>query len=152
MQAVSSEPDPRLSAVAGGPVEWRYAARVPASAPVDALAGARATFEGAPLAMRLFLVAGWALLLLSGGPRSDAKHVLGWPIAQSTPEMAVLQRTSRLGIQATLLFVTGPEGITFSSGMVFTSRLGRTVWVVVAPIHRWAVRLALSHAASVVRR
>jgi hypothetical protein len=48
--------------------------------------------------------------------------------------------------------VTQPEAVTFSSAMVFTNPVGRIVWAVVAPIHRWAVRVALSHALTVVVR
>ncbi|WP_375476600.1 hypothetical protein [uncultured Jatrophihabitans sp.] len=118
----------------------------------DALVWARATFEGSPFSMRVFLVIGWTALILEGGPRSDATHILGWPIAQATPEMTALQRRSRLGIHATLLFATQPDAVTFSSAMVFTHRPGRVVWAVVAPIHRWAVRIALSHASTVVAR
>ena len=128
LKAVTVEPDPRLHAIAGGRLGWSYAARVPASASAPALAWARATFEEAPLPMRVFLVVGWMGLVLEGGPGSDATRVLGWPIAQSTLEVAVLKRRSRLGRQATLLFTAQPEGVTFSSAMVFTTRLGRIVW------------------------
>ena len=152
MRAVSVQPDPRLAELAGGVVAWRYGAQVPASAPADAIDWARAAFEGAPLPMRLFLVVGWKALMLERGLRSDATLVLGWPVAQTTPEMAVLQRSSRLGIEATLLFATRPEGATFSSAIVYTNRLGRMVWAVIAPIHRWAVRVVLSHASTVITR
>jgi hypothetical protein len=100
--------------------------------------------------MRAFLVVGWMALMLEGRPRSDATHVLGWPIVQNKPDNAVLQRQSRIGIQATLFFVTQQNAVSFSSAMVFTSRLGRMVWTVVAPVHRWAVRVVLGHAATVI--
>ena len=102
--------------------------------------------------MRVFLVAGWTALMLEGRPKSDATHILGWPIVESTPTCVVLQRRSRLGIQATLLFAAQPSAVTFSSAMVLTSRLGRMVWTVVAPVHRWAVRVVLSHAAAAVAK
>lgn len=120
-------------------------------ASADALAWARRIFEDARLPMRVFLVVGWTALLLEGRPASDEAHVLGWPLTQATPRMAVLQRRSRLGIRATLLFVVEPDTVTFSSAMVFTNRLGRVVWAIVAPVHRWAVRVVLSHAAAEAR-
>jgi hypothetical protein len=150
VRAAAVEPDPRLSAFAGGAVGWRCAAQVPGPLSADAIAWARATFEGAPLPMRAFLVAGWTALMLEGRPRSDATHILGWPIVQSAPQSAVLQRQSKFGIKATLLFATEPSAVTFSSAMVLTSRLGRMVWTVVAPVHRWTVRVVLSHAAAVI--
>ncbi len=99
--------------------------------------------------MRLFLVVGWKGLLLEGGPRSGPDRVLGWPVTRDAPGLAVLQRRSLLGISATLVFAADPDTVTFSSAMVFTSRLGRIVWAGVAPLHRWAVRVVLSHAATV---
>jgi hypothetical protein len=150
VKAVTVETDSELETHAGGGVDWRYTAGVSASASADALAWARASFEGAPLPMRIFLVGGWTLLLLDGRPRSDASHVLGWPIARATPETTVLQRRSRLGMHATLVFTARDEMVTFASAMAYTNRLGRIVWAGVAPIHRWAVRLVLTHAANVI--
>ena len=115
-------------------------------APADAENWARDCLQAAPLPLRLFLTWGWRLLLLEGGARSDATHVLGWPIASSSSETAVLQRRSRLGIRATLVFVARPGATTFASGMHFDNRLARMVWACVAPVHRWAVRSVLGHA------
>lgn len=152
MRAVTVDPDARLADLAGGPVGWRHAARVERPPTADALTWARTSFEGAPSSLRALLVVGWRTLLLVGGPRSDATHVLGWPIVRTTPGAAVLQRRSRLGIHATLLFATEPDAVTFSSAMVFTGRPGRMVWAVVAPVHRWVVRLVLGHASTVIAR
>ncbi len=98
--------------------------------------------------MRLFLTTGWRLLLLEGKPRSDAAHVLGWPIVSSSPDRVVLQRHSRLGIDATLVFSVAPDTATFASGMAFRNPLARIVWAGVAPTHRWAVRSVLGHASA----
>ena len=82
----------------------------------------------------------------AGAPRSDGSHVLWWPVVATTATTAVLQRRSRWGIDATLLFSTHAGGVTFSSAMVFHRRLGRAMWFAVAPAHRWAVRLCLGRA------
>lgn len=147
MKAVAVEPDPDLETYAGGSVDWRYAAQVAAPASVDALAWARANFEGAPRPMRIFLVVGWMLLLLDGPPRSDDRHVLGWPITHASLTTVVLRRRSRLGVQATLVFTARDKTVTFASAMTYTSRFGRMIWAAVAPTHRWAVGYVLTHAA-----
>ncbi len=147
MRARTAAPGPELTAAAGGPLDWQYAAEVATHATPDAESWARDCFESAPLPLRLFLTVGWRMMLLEGSARSDATHVLGWPIASSSPETAVLQRRSRLGIGATLVFVARPGTTTFASGMRFDNRLARMVWACVAPVHRWAVRSVLRHAA-----
>jgi hypothetical protein len=129
-------------------LDWQDAAVVTTASPSDAEGWARASFEGAPLVMRIFLTIGWRLLLLEGAARSDATHVLGWPIASTSFDTAVLQRRSRLGIIATLVFSATSDTATFASGMRFDHRFARIMWAGVAPIHRWAVRVALGHAAA----
>lgn len=151
MKAVTVVPAPELDAYASN-ADWRHAGGVAAAPSVDALAWARANFEGAPAPMRVFLVVGWVLLLLEGRPRSDAQHVLGWPIVHESSEAVVLQRRSRYGINATLVFTARDEACIFSSAMTYTSRFGRAVWFIAAPVHRWAVRFVVPHAAKRVAK
>jgi hypothetical protein len=146
VRARTAAPGPELRAAAGRPLDWQYAAVVATGATADAESWARDCFQDAPLPLRLFLTVGWRLLLLEGGARSDATHVLGWPIASSSSETTVLQRRSGLGIGATLVFVARPGATTFASGMHFDNRLARMVWACVAPVHRWVVRSVLNHA------
>jgi hypothetical protein len=148
VRARTTTPDPALAVAAGGPLDWQHAAVVTTSSASEAEGWARACFEGAPLPLRLFLTIGWRLLLLEGGARSDATHVLGWPIVSTSPEELVLQRRSHLGIIATLVFSTQSGTATFASGMKLENRIARIVWSVVAPTHRWAVKFALGHASS----
>jgi hypothetical protein len=146
MRAVSVRPDPLIEEVAGRRVDWQYSARVVVPTEADSQAWARACFERAPVAMRGFLVVGWMLLLLEGWPRSDDSHILGWPIAPNAAS-TVLQRRSRLGLRATLVFNVRHESVTFSSAMSYTSLIARIAWMGVAPVHRWAVRFLLTRAA-----
>jgi hypothetical protein len=127
-------------------VDWQDAARVSLTGTPDAETAARTCFDGAPFLLRLFLTTGWRLLLLEGGPRSDAAHVLGWPLVSCTPDMAVLRRRSRLGITATLVFTSVEETLTFASAMSFDHRFARVVWAAVAPLHRLVVRIVLGQA------
>jgi hypothetical protein len=101
--------------------------------------------------MRLFLTIGWRLLMLEGRAHSDAAHVLGWPIVRLTPTTAVLRRRSLLGIDATLVFTVDAHASTFESGMAFSNRLARLIWVAIAPTHKWATRVVLASAAAQVR-
>ncbi|WP_147397421.1 hypothetical protein [Amycolatopsis panacis] len=55
---------------------------------------ARAVWEDAPLPMRMFLRAGWRCLGLRS-PRAPDR-VLGWTIAESTPDSVVLEIPSRI--------------------------------------------------------
>ena len=151
MRARTVTAGPELAAASGGRPEWQHAASVPADGAADPENWARACFERAPWAMRIFLTVGWRLLLLEGKPRSDADHVLGWPLVNTSRQTAVLQRRSHLGITATLVFSVGTGATTFSSGMRFGNRFARILWAGVAPTHRWAVRTVLGHAAAELR-
>jgi hypothetical protein len=148
MRARTIAAGPELAVAAGGPPDWQHAAAIDTGVAADPERWARSCFEGAPLAMRHFLTIGWRLLLLQGSPRSDATHVLGWPLVASSPATAVLQRRSNLGIMATLVFSVETDRAIFASGMRFENRAARILWAVVAPTHRWAVRTVLGHAAA----
>ena len=137
---------PLLDGVATGRVDWSDAARVPTRLSGDGLTLARACFEQAPGAVRWFLVVGWFLLLLEGGPRSDGSHVMGWPV-EERGATAVCRRRSRLGIDAVLVFTCRSGDVVFASAMSFSNPAARLLWAAVAPVHRWAVRYVLADAA-----
>ena len=112
---------------------------------------ARATFEGAPPALRATIVAGWvAGLGLRLGPRPSPDHVLGWRIVSATPDLIVLRVPSV--VVGTAHLVVRVEG----SRAILTSfvrhekrkRLSRAVWSAVAPLHQRIVPFLLAHAAS----
>ena len=145
MKAVTWSPDPALRAESPG-VTWVDAARVDLGRSLDSLQLARACFEGAARPMRLFLTWGWVLLLLQGPARSDDRHVLGWPVVRPEP-VTVLRRRSRWGMDATLVFCAADGVGSFSSGMAFSGRTGRFLWMAVGPLHRWAVRSVLTRVA-----
>jgi hypothetical protein len=151
MRARTVTAGPELAAAAGAPPQWQHAASVTTEVAAEPERWARGGFEQAPLVMRVFLTVGWRLLLLEGSPRSDAGHVLGWPLVSTSHQTAVLQRRSRLGILATLVFSVEPGAATFASGMRFGNRFARILWAGVAPTHRWAVRVVLGHAADQLR-
>jgi hypothetical protein len=118
---------------------------VPTRSDVAAERWARACFEQAPTWMRWVLIVGWRLLLLEGRATSGPTRIVGWPVIEASPS-TVLQRRSRLGIKATLVFTASAGVAEFGSAMSFENPLGRAVWWVVAPVHRWVVRFVLSRA------
>lgn len=145
MKVVSCPVDPAVDRFARDVVGWSSAAGAPAASNLVPIALARACFAGAPRLLRPLLIIGWKLLLLDGPAVSDADRVLGWPVVQVVP-VAVLQRRSGWGIEATLAFAVSDGWVSFSSGMVFSRPAGRAVWRVMAPIHRWVVPIVLGHA------
>ncbi len=107
---------------------------------------ARAAFEDAPPALQWLLRAGWlGVLGLRLGPRSSAKHVLGWPVAESEPSAIVMEAHSPLLIARNVVSVDD-SGLIWSTYVRFESRVGRAVWAAIAPVHHWIIPLLLRRA------
>jgi hypothetical protein len=97
---------------------------------------ARATMEGAPLATRTVLQAGWlALGLQLASTRSD-RIVLGWEVRRSTAEFVLLAARSRIGMSAELLFKRQRHTLLFATLLQHETPFARAVWGGVAPVHR----------------
>jgi hypothetical protein len=110
---------------------------------------ARATLEQGPLALRLFVVVGWRIVLrLRLGPNKSEHHVAGWPIVLRTAETVVLGVESRALGHARLTFRTRPSSVTVSSNVTFERRGGRAMWSVAGWLHRRILPYLLGHAAS----
>jgi hypothetical protein len=104
---------------------------------------ARAILEGAPIAIRQPLQAGWRSLGLQlGSSRSDG-FVLGWEVRRSTPEVALLGARSRLGLHAELLFKRRKQTLLYATFVQQENLLGRAVWAGVDLVHRPVVRHVL---------
>jgi hypothetical protein len=110
---------------------------------------ARDTFEGAPLTVRAFIVAGWiGGLGLRLGPRPSPGHVLGWTIVTTAPDLIVLSvRSVLLGTAYLVLEVEAPR-VVLSSFVRYEKRPARVLWSSVAPIHQRVVPYLLGHAAA----
>lgn len=108
----------------------------------------RATFEGAPRALRWLVTVGWQYVLgFRLGPRPSPTHVLGWRIVTGTPDSILLELQSP--------FMTAHKVLRVESSRVFTAtfvryerRPARALWSVVAPIHHRTEPYLLGHAAS----
>jgi Protein of unknown function (DUF2867) len=108
----------------------------------------RATFEGAPAAVRLVLRLGWRRgLLLRLGPYPAAGHVLGWPILQSGPDRTVLGVDSAVLGPCRLVSEVDDGRYVLTTAIRFEHRFSRPVWTVVAPVHRLITRLLMTRAA-----
>ena len=107
---------------------------------------ARAFLEDAPIIVRGALLSGWSVLGLKlGSPRSD-RFVLGWEVRRSTPEFALLDAGSRLGLPAELLLKPQEQTLLFATFVQQDNRIARAVWAGVAPMHRPVVLYVLEQA------
>ena len=151
----------RVSAVDGihrpdGLADYDYADafQVTSARPVAEPAEAcmRSILEGAPWLLRWFVLAGWTtVLLFRPGPRRSPAHILGWPIVQTTPDLVVLERHSRL-MAAQLALHVGEPGILWTTLVRYEHRAARAVWVVVGLLHRSIVRYVLGRAARLLEQ
>jgi hypothetical protein len=109
---------------------------------------ARATFEGAPSALGLFLTFGWKFVLGLGlGPRSSPSHVAGWRIESSGRDSITLEAHSRLLHARNTVFVHD-AAVMVVTDVHFDRRLGRVLWAAAAPIHHRTIPYLLTHARS----
>ena len=89
----------------------------------------------------------WELLGLRHASRTSPSHVLGWPVAESTPDRVVLAARSRTGMPAELMLVRDGDDWVFATLVRFDNRAMRGLWRVIAGTHRTIVRRLLRSAA-----
>jgi hypothetical protein len=96
---------------------------------------ARATFEGAPALLRVFLTTSWRYGLgLRLGARASPDHVLGWPISSSGSDSITLEARSRLMVAQNIVVVSDPT-VVLVTLVQFNRRAGRALWAVATPVH-----------------
>ena len=101
---------------------------------------ARAMLEDAPAATRRALRRGWFLLGVRLGSADDPQRVLGWKVRASSPDHAVLEADSLIGIEAEVLVEREPGAVLVATMMKLNNPLARTVWASFSPQHRRVVR------------
>jgi hypothetical protein len=107
----------------------------------------RDVFEGAPLALRHFVVLGWIVALgVRLGPRPSSHHVLGWRIAHSTEETIVLEAPFRFGKACNVLRVESSR-VVLVTFVRYEKPLARAVWSIAAVFHERVIPYLMSHAA-----
>jgi hypothetical protein len=107
---------------------------------------ARAILEDAPMSTRSALSRGWSALGLRLGSTQSDRFVLGWEVRRSTPDIALLGATGRLGLSGELLFECQQHTLLFATLVQLDNRIARTVWARIAPRHRQVVRDLLEQA------
>jgi Protein of unknown function (DUF2867) len=108
----------------------------------------RAVFEDAPRPVRWFLLLGWrGVLGLRLGPRPSPDHILGWWIAEMSPEEVHLELYSAL-MKAQLTLHVSSSTAVWSTDVSYTKPLARPLWAAVGVIHRQIVPSLLGRAAS----
>lgn len=134
-------------------LSYAYACAIDAAVEgVTAEGWARATFEGAPAAARLVIVAGWRLALrLRLVPRGSPSSVLGWRILSRTPSAVVLATDSPL-LAARLVVQVDGALVVHTTLVRVRNRLGGVVWAAAIPIHQVTIPFLLNHAAAARRR
>ena len=107
----------------------------------------QAVFDDTPLAVRARLVSGWMGLGLKLGGPGSGRRVLGWKVAQSSPNVMLLAADSVLGLEAELLFRAEPRGLLFATFVQQNNAAARALWVRITATHQQIVRSLLEHAA-----
>jgi hypothetical protein len=108
---------------------------------------ARAVFEGAPWAMRWFLVVGFRFGLgLRLASRSSPEHVLGWEILERTADSITLQAQSWF-LTSRLVFRTDGLHLTQSTLVRYDRAIAAVLWPPVSLLHRQLVPRLVRHAA-----
>jgi hypothetical protein len=108
---------------------------------------ARAIVEDAPLVTRRTLRRGWSALGFKLGPTESDGFVLGWAVRRSTPDVALLGASSRIGMPAELLLVRHPEQLQFGTFVQHKNLFARALWAAIEAGHKVVVRKALEQAA-----
>jgi Protein of unknown function (DUF2867) len=110
---------------------------------------ARDTFEGAPPALRTFLVLGWrAGLGLRLGPRPSPDHILGWKILTEAPDLIIMSVQSAALGTAHLMVQVESSRVALTSLVRYEKKWARPVWSAVQPIHHLVIPYLLRRAAS----
>ncbi len=107
----------------------------------------RALFSRVPRAKsRWFLLLGWqGVLGLRLGPRPWPDHVLGWRIAETSPEAVRLELRSALMTAHLILRVASSTAV-LATNVYYTRRLAHPLWAGVSLIHRQMIPYLLGRA------
>jgi hypothetical protein len=101
---------------------------------------ARAVLEDAPISTRKALSSGWSALGLRLGSTQSDRLVLGWDVRSSTPDVALLSASGRLGLSGELLFECQQHTLLFATFVQLDNRIARGLWAAIAPRHRKIVQ------------
>ncbi|NEB60450.1 DUF2867 domain-containing protein [Streptomyces diastaticus] len=107
---------------------------------------ARSTFEDTSALLRELLRTGWSGVLgLRLGPRSSARHVIGWRTVECGPELIALEARAPSLTVRNVVTVDGTR-LLWATYATFARRGGRARWSLAAPVHHLVVPLLLGRA------
>ena len=107
---------------------------------------AREVLEGAPASTRRALSRGWSGLGLRLGPARSDRHVLGWEIRRSDPDVVLLGARGRLGLSGELIFQRSPRALLYATVVQLDNRVARGLWAAIESRHRRVVQGLLERA------
>jgi hypothetical protein len=93
------------------------------------------------------MLVGWRLVLgLRLGPRHSPDHILGWRIADRSPDETVCQLRS-VFLDAHNMFRKVDGTFVWSTFVTYERPIARVIWPPTSLLHRLLVRIALRRAA-----
>jgi hypothetical protein len=107
---------------------------------------AREVLEGAPVSTRRALSRGWSGLGLRLGPAESDRHVLGWEIRHSDPDVVLLGARGRLGLSGELIFERSAHALFYATVVQLDNRVARGLWAAIESRHRRVVQGLLERA------
>lgn len=107
---------------------------------------AREVLEGAPVSTRRALSGGWSALGLRLGPARSDRHVLGWEIRRSDPDVVLLGACGRLGLSGELVFQRSAHALFYATVVQLENRVARGLWAAIESRHRRVVQGLLERA------
>jgi hypothetical protein len=129
-----------------------FAADIPGADADSPEQWARSTLEGAPRALRWFVIFGWRFLLrLRLEPRRGAPNIAGWAIRTTTPGSIALEVHSG-SLTAHKVLQLDPDRVVLTTFVRFDRLPGRVLWTALAPFHHRIEPLLLTLAASRFRK
>lgn len=109
---------------------------------------AREAWEGAPVVLRWFMLAGWRVVLgLRLGPRPSPEHILGWRIVHQPADETVCHLRSGF-LDAYNSFRRIDDRLAWSTFVTYERPVARVLWPPTSLVHRAVVRVALRRVAS----
>lgn len=125
-----------------------FAADVPGAGTRSPEQWARSTLEGAPPALRWFVLIGWKVVLrLRLAPRGASGNIMGWTILTTTSDAITLEVSSGL-VTARKVMRVDEDRLTLTTSVRYERALGRVLWSAIAPVHHRIEPLLLTLAAS----
>jgi hypothetical protein len=101
---------------------------------------ARALLENVPTITRNVISTAWFALRLQLDSTPSNQFLLGWEVRRSTPDVALLGCSSRLGLSAEMLFVRQQDALLYASFLQLHTPIARAVWGALSPLHRQTAR------------